>query len=62
MLGQNHLLFLLVVKEQEATAVGLLDGNGFLTEIRVQSPGFGYKLNRASDNDVRCIIDSFHYS
>ena len=42
-----------------ATAVGLLDGNGFLTEIRVQSPGFGYKLNRASDNDVRCIIDSF---
>ncbi len=42
-----------------ATAVGLLDGNGFLTEIRVQSPGFGYKLNLASDNDVRCIIDSF---
>ena len=42
-----------------ATATGLLDGNGFLTEIRVQSPGFGYKLNRASDNDVRCIIDSF---
>ena len=42
-----------------ATAVGLLDGNGFLTEIRVQSPGFGYKLNRASENDVRCIIDSF---
>ena len=42
-----------------ATAVGLLDGNGFLTEIRVQSPGFGYKLNLASDNNVRCIIDSF---
>ena len=42
-----------------ATAVGLLDGNGFLTEIRIQSPGFGYKLNLASDNDVRCIIDSF---
>ena len=42
-----------------ATAVGLLDGNGFLTEIRVQSSGFGYKLNRASENDVRCIIDSF---
>jgi len=42
-----------------ATATGLLDGNGFLTEIRVQSSGFGYKLNRASDNDVRCIIDSF---
>ena len=42
-----------------ATATGLLDENGFLTEIRVQSPGFGYKLNRASDNDVRCIIDTF---
>ena len=42
-----------------ATAVGLLDGNGFLTEVRIQSPGFGYKLNLASDNDVRCIIDSF---
>jgi hypothetical protein len=42
-----------------ATAIGLLDGNGFLTEIRVQSPGFGYKKNLATDNDVRCIIDSF---
>ena len=42
-----------------ATAIGLLDDNGLLTEIRVQSPGYGYKLNRASDNDVRCIIDSF---
>lgn len=37
----------------------MLDENGLLTEIRVQSPGFGYKLNRASDNDVRCIIDAF---
>ena len=42
-----------------ATATGLLDGNGFLTEIRVKSPGFGYKKNLASDNDVRCIIDAF---
>ena len=42
-----------------ATAVGLLDDEGFLTEIRVQSPGFGYKKNLATDNDVRCIIDSF---
>ena len=42
-----------------ATATGLLDENGFLTEIRVQSPGYGYKKNLASDNDVRCIIDSF---
>ena len=42
-----------------ATATGLLDEKGFLTEIRVQSPGFGYKKNIASDNGVRCIIDSF---
>ena len=42
-----------------ATATGLLDNNGFLTEIRVKSPGFGYKKNLASDNDVRCIIDAF---
>jgi len=42
-----------------ATATGLLDNNGFLTEIRVISPGFGYKKNRSSDNDKRCIIDTF---
>ena len=42
-----------------ATAIGLLDGGGFLTEIRIQSSGFGYKKNLATDNDVRCIIDSF---
>ncbi len=42
-----------------ATASALLDGDGFLTEIRIQSSGFGYKKNLASDNDVRCIIDTF---
>ena len=42
-----------------ATATGLLDDSGFLTEIRVKSAGFGYKKNLASDNDVRCIIDAF---
>ena len=42
-----------------ATATALLDGDGFVTEIRVQSSGFGYKKNLASDNDVRCIIDAF---
>ena len=42
-----------------ATATGLLDESGRLTEIRVQSPGYGYKLNLASDNGVRCIIDAF---
>ena len=40
-------------------AFGLLDENGFLTEIRIQSAGFGYKKNLAKDRDVRCIIDSF---
>ena len=42
-----------------ATATALLDDDGFVTEIRVQSSGFGYKKNLASDNDVRCIIDAF---
>ena len=42
-----------------ATGVGLLDGDGFLTEIRIHSPGFGYKKNLAKDKNVRCIIDSF---
>ena len=42
-----------------AIGTPLLDSNGFIKEIRVKSPGFGYKINRASDNDRRCIIDSF---
>ena len=42
-----------------ATATALLDDNGFLTEIRVISPGFGYKKNRSDDNDKRCVIDTF---
>ena len=42
-----------------ATATGLLDKDGFLTEIRVLSPGFGYKKNLADNNGKRCIIDTF---
>ena len=42
-----------------ATATALLDGNGFVTEIRVQSSGFGYKKNLPDDKNVRCIIDAF---
>lgn len=42
-----------------ATATALLDQNGFLTEIRVKSSGYGYKKNLATDNNVRCIIDAF---
>ena len=42
-----------------ATALGLLDNEGFLTEIRVLTGGYGYKKNLASGNNKRCIIDSF---
>jgi hypothetical protein len=42
-----------------ATAKALLDQNGYLTEIRVQSSGYGYTKNLAEDNGVRCIIDTF---
>ena len=42
-----------------AAATALLDENGYLTEIRVKSSGFGYKKNLASDQNVRCIIDTF---
>lgn len=42
-----------------AVATPLLDSNGFITEVRIKSPGYGYKLNLASDVGVRCIIDTF---
>ena len=42
-----------------ANATALLDANGFLTEIRIVSPGFGYKKNLADNAGKRCIIDSF---
>lgn len=42
-----------------ASATALLDNKGYLTEIRIKSPGFGYKKNLASDQGVRCIIDTF---
>ena len=42
-----------------ATAQALLDNDGFVTEIRVTTPGIGYKLNRPESNGLRCIIDSF---
>jgi len=42
-----------------AVATPLLDQDGFITEIRIKSPGYGYKLNLANDAGVRCIIDSF---
>ena len=42
-----------------ATATALLDEKGFLTEIRVKTPGYGYKLNLPATQNKRCIIDSF---
>lgn len=42
-----------------ATATALLDTDGFLTEIRVKTPGYGYKKNLPEDKNVRCIIDTF---
>lgn len=42
-----------------ATAAALLDKKGYLTEIRVTTPGYNYKINLASENNLRCIIDSF---
>lgn len=42
-----------------ATATALLDEDGYLTEIRIKSSGYGYKKNLASDNKKRCIIDTF---
>ena len=42
-----------------AVATPLLDQNGFITEIRIKAPGYGYKKNLASDANVRCIIDTF---
>ena len=42
-----------------ATATPLLDNDGYITEIRVKSPGYGYKLNLSTDKNLRCIIDSF---
>lgn len=42
-----------------AVATGLLDGDGYLTEIRIKAPGYGYKLNTTDTNGLRCIIDDF---
>ena len=42
-----------------AVATPLLDEDGFITEIRIKAPGYGYKLNTADNSGVRCIIDDF---
>ena len=40
-------------------AIGLLDNNGYLSEIRITDPGFGFKLNQPTVANKECIIDSF---
>ena len=42
-----------------AVGTALLDSNGFVTEIRIKSPGYGYKLNTTEQTGKRCIIDTF---
>ena len=42
-----------------AQGEALLDTDGFVREIRVTDPGFGYKINKPSTSNVECIIDSF---
>ena len=42
-----------------ATAAALLDEKGYLTEVRVTTPGYNYTINLASNKNLRCIIDSF---
>jgi hypothetical protein len=42
-----------------ATASALLDSDGFVTEIRVKSSGYGYKKNLQQEKNLRCIIDTF---
>ncbi len=42
-----------------ATATALLDEKGLLTEIRVKSGGYGYKVNLPETKNLRCIIDTF---
>ena len=42
-----------------ASATALLNNDGFVSEIRVLSGGYGYKKNLASNNGKRCIIDTF---
>ena len=42
-----------------ASGVVLTDNKGYATEIRITDPGWGYKINKPSDADKECIIDSF---
>ena len=40
-------------------AIPLSDDRGYITEIRVTDPGYGYKRNTPDNSGKECIIDSF---
>jgi hypothetical protein len=42
-----------------ATGIALLDGKGFVSEIRVTRTGTNYKINTPKNSNTQCIIDSF---
>ena len=42
-----------------ANGIALLDTKGYVTEVRITDPGFGYKLNKPQDANKECIIDAF---
>lgn len=42
-----------------ATAIALLDDNGFVSEIRVTRSGVNYKRNTSTDIGLSCIVDSY---
>jgi hypothetical protein len=42
-----------------ATAIALLDDNGFVSEIRVTRSGVNYKRNTTKDIGLSCVVDSY---
>lgn len=42
-----------------ATAIALLDDNGFVSEIRVTRSGVNYKRNTSRNAGLSCIVDSY---
>jgi hypothetical protein len=42
-----------------ATGIALLDGDGFVSEIRLTRTGVGYKVNKPQDKGLDCVIDSY---
>ena len=42
-----------------AQGEALLDKDGYVTEIRVTDPGFGYKINKSTTAKLECLIDAF---